>query len=498
MSGHHLIIIGGGAAGLAAAIAAAGVSPSDHGPVTITIVDAASSPGRKILAAGNGRCNLTNRVQRRDCYRTENGPIPERFFRSDWDREIAAFMRSIGILMHERKDGYLYPRTDQASNVLQALIRETERSGVAIRSGVRVMQCEKSSEGSGFDVMCRIAGSGGDCGTPGRRSASGRPETSIPVSGDCGTLTRQSAGSDATNHIAGFPSAGAGRDFMIHADRVILACGGMVSKTYGCMGDGYRLAGAFGHTAARPVPSLCALHSDAPHIKAASGVRTAARVSLLLDGQVLAKAQGELQMTDHGISGIPVFQVSRYASLSAGITATIDFLPEVSGPEWKEECARRLACVRADDTLGDFCRGLIPDKIAIWLLADLGLVREKKLIRLLPEDARRFAAEGSDAFADALRNNCGQIRQLLQDMRCKEISITGTEGFEKAQVTAGGIRLREISDTMESQYAKGLYFAGEVLDVDGICGGYNLTWAFHSGLLAGRSAAESLQEGKNC
>lgn len=437
MSGPgRIVIIGGGAAGLPAAIAAAREAAACKEQVTVTILDANDVPGKKLLSTGNGRCNLSNRVQKRDCYRSGSGLLPERFYRDGWDLEIEEFMRSLGVLLHERKDGYLYPRTDQARTVQQALIREAQRLGVGMISGVRVLECRPVNSGYVLETQPR------------------------------------------------------GR---VAADRIVLAAGGMVSKTYGCRGDGYRLL-PLRHRESPPVPALCALHSDDPHLKLASGVRTSASLTLLLDAEPIAQAEGELQLTDDGISGIPAFQISRYASraiarpgsddnLRPDLTVRIDFLPEISREDWEKECGRRLLAVHPSDTLGDFCRGLVPDRVVAWILAGFGLVREKKLANL--NRPRGEPAASAEAGRELLHN-------ILNEMRSRTIRITGTESFDKAQVTAGGIAMDEIRDTMESARCPGCYLAGELLDVDGMCGGYNLTWAIHSGLLAGRSAVRSL------
>lgn len=410
-------------AGLCAALAAAekGIWPTGNRRELpeILVLDAGREPGRKILATGNGRCNLTNRVQAKVCYRCGNGKEAMPFYGSGWDKEVTNFMASLGVLTHER-NGYVYPRTDQSSTVLQALLVRAGQSGIRILRGCRAGSVRKKAEG-----IFEVTGEG--------------PEGA----------------------------------FFIPANAVILACGGMVSKTYRCEGDGYRIAKSLGHSVKEPVPALCALFTDDPYRKLASGVRTAAGVQLFIDGEKTAEDIGEIQMTADGISGIPVFQVSRYAARARKdaprkeVTAILDFLPELSERNWKREKERRLLQMSGRDTLGDFCLGLVPDRIAAYLIADLGEVREKKIgnlkDRAIPE-------------------------KLLDSMRSKRVRITKTAGFEKAQVTAGGIPLSEISDTMESLFTDGLFFAGEILDVDGICGGYNLTWAMHSGFLAGHAA----------
>ncbi len=410
-------------AGLCAALAAEGAESGAKGTrgerPEILVLDAGKEPGSKILATGNGRCNLTNRVQEADCYRCGSGRNVMPLYESGWDREMTDFMASLGVLVHER-NGYVYPRTDQASTVLRAILRRAEGAGIRILRECRAAGIRKKADGT-----FAVTGEG--------------PEGS----------------------------------FSIPADAVILACGGMVSGVYRCLGDGYRIAGSLGHSVREPVPALCALFTDDPDRKLAAGVRTAAGVQLFAGGVLAAEDAGEIQMTADGISGIPVFQVSRYAARAlrdapgTEVTAVLDFLPELSEGVWEQEKARRLSRMSDRDTLGDFCLGLVPDKIAAYLIAGLGEVREKKIGNLkdrsIPE-------------------------KLLDRMRDKRVRITKTAGFEKAQVTAGGIPLDEITGSMESRRTPGVFFAGELLDVDGMCGGYNLTWAMHSGFLAGRAA----------
>lgn len=456
---RQLVIIGGGMAGLSSAIASARELRFRHiSDTAVIVLDAMDVPGKKLLVTGNGRCNISNRRQSRECYRSGGGLIPDRYYQPGWDTETEEFMRSIGVLLQERRGG-MYPRTGQAQTVQQSLWREAKRLGVTLESGVRVTSCGRQSVG------------------------------------------RYLLKYDRSSSAHGAESGAAA------ADRVIIAAGGLVSGAYGCVGDGYRMAQSLGHTLVPPVPALCALQSDSSNLRLASGVRAYGGIRLMCGTRQIACSEGELQLTEHGISGIPAFQVSRYAayacreglprkpgsnsgdnakegrrtSACAGaeeLAAELDFLPEMSLNAWETECERRLAAIHPSDTLGDFCRGLIPDKAAAWILADRGLVREKKIINLNRQTDPDAAQE--------------RLRQILNDMRGKRIRITGTESFEKAQVTAGGISLDDLDNHLESRLAPGCFMAGELLDVDGMCGGYNLTWAVHSGLLAGRSAAQSL------
>lgn len=427
----RLVIVGGGMAGLCAAISAAEtMHMKKNAEGEILLLDAGKEPGHKILATGNGRCNLTNRRQDAAFYRTGEQGAGLLFHPDGWELEMTDFMESLGILLHER-DGYVYPRCDQASAVREALLRRIQKENATILRECRVRQI--------------------------RRESSGKYRVSWTYGSDTHYCTEDL--------------------YSIPADAVILSTGGMVSRACHCMGDGYRLARGLGHHVTEPVPALCALSTDDPNRKIASGVRTACAVRLLIDGRKAAEDCGEIQMTADGISGIPVFQISRFAARSLKdtpekeITAVLDFLPELSEEEWKREKKRRLLQMSEKDTLGDFCLGLVPDKIAAYLIADLSEVRERKISNLkdrsIPE-------------------------KLLDRMRNKTVRITGTADFEKAQVTAGGIPLSEITEEMESRFAEGLYLAGELLDVDGCCGGYNLTWAMHSGRLAGRNAVRNL------
>lgn len=448
-SGHErdcsLLVIGGGMAGLCAAISA-GLAWKGSTPPEILLLDANKEPGKKLLVTGNGRCNITNRVQNAGCYRSSaDAGIKESFF-SDckrWQEQLLAFLHDeLGVLTHERQ-GYVYPRSDQAATIQRALLRKAGELGIQIVSGVRAESVRICTEGNGHKRFLAA--------TSGLTSGTG-----------------------------------------IYADAVILATGGMVSGIYGCTGDGYRIAAALGHRVNKPFPALCMVLSSDAGLKRLAGLRTTAEIRLYSNGKMLASARGELQFTADGISGIPAFQVSRYAGGADAdhpVTAVIDFLPELSDAEWDRIFSQRLqkaqeeiAAVKsaAEDnrrtcsssSLQEVLLGLVPDKAAAFLIDRCGEVPERKLYKLpCPEET---------------------LERLLSLVRHTEFAVTGTPGFEKAQVTAGGVALSEIDAGMESRRVPGLYLAGELLDVDGICGGYNLTFAFHSGSAAGENAAGRL------
>ena len=442
-----LLIIGGGMAGLTAAIYA-GLSWEGRKPLDIVLLDANKEPGKKLLVTGNGRCNITNLVQNADCYRSSGGEALKAFVFSDctsWPEQLLAFLHSeLGVLTHERQ-GYVYPRSDQAATIQKALLRRAEALGIQILSGVRATSVS----------MCP--------------DENGRRQFLVTASG--------------------LPSGTS-----VRAASVILATGGMVSGAYGCVGDGYQFAQSLGHSVTKRFPALCMLLSKDPGLQRLSGVRTMGEIRLYSDRQMLASSRGELQFTAEGISGIPTFQVSRYAAEADAehpVTVVIDFLPELSEAEWDQICGQRMekACeeisaakqavlegrsIRGTSLLQEFLLGLVPDKTAAFLIERCGEVPERKLYKL-PHPQQL-------------------LRRLLGLVRHTEFEVTGTPGFERAQVTAGGVSLSCINAGMESVKVPGLYMAGELLDVDGICGGYNLTFAFHSGSAAGKSAARRLMK----
>ncbi len=454
---RRLVIIGGGMAGLTAAVYA-GIARGESTEPEIVVLDANQEPGKKLLATGNGRCNITNRVQNKACYRTSAEPaVKEVFFEGceNWAEQVLEFFHSeLGVLTHERQ-GYVYPRSDQAVTVQRALLRRADELGIRILSGVRAESIdvmEVRPDGASSENECRRF----------RIAASGLPSGKY-----------------------------------VSADAVILAAGGMVSKTYGCTGDGCRLAAALGHRVTALSPSLCMLLTKDAGLKRLAGLRTTGEIRLFdgpcSEGKLLASGRGELQFTADGISGIPTFQVSRYvagASSENPVTAVIDFLPELSNAEWDRIASQRLQKAREEiaaakravqeghplcgtSLLQDFLLGLVPDKAAAFLVERCGEIPERKLYKV-PDPDRTLG-------------------HLLSMVRHTEFAVAGTPGFERAQVTAGGVSLSEITADMESGRVPGLFLAGELLDVDGLCGGYNLTFAFHSGAAAGKGALRRLR-----
>lgn len=457
-------VIGGGASGCMAAIAAA------RAGAVVYLIEKNEKAGKKIYATGNGRCNLTNLTLDAACYHTASGDpgrrrilaMISRFSQSD----LIRFFADLGVPVHDR-EGYVYPRTDQAETVVRAIEKCFRELDIHLMTDCRLERIEEEPA------------PGQPAGSP---SAAGRfclfCRHRVPDPSDAGSEAQMGSRSGKNKKKAKKPGTESRfreeplvlSDF----DAVILCTGGLAGPSFGCSGDGYDLAGRFSHHLVPPLPALTQLESDCPWLKRSAGVRCHAALELVgEDGCPLpgSREEGELQMTDYGISGIPVFQLSGMAArhLAAGknLTARIDFLPEFSEKMFSMEIERRLSEDR-DQVLSDLFLGLVHRRIIDLVLASEGLQAEMK--------ARRLDDSGLTA--------------LFHRLRSFEMRITGTRSFDNAQTTSGGVPLEEVTDDLESIYRPGLYLAGEVLDVDGRCGGYNLQWAMTSGYLAGSAAGK--------
>ena len=403
-------VIGAGASGCMAAVSAA----LEGG--NVLLLDANDKICRKVCATGNGRCNLTNLHMTMDCYHTGGGASLSAFFSRFDESDLMRFWESRGVYLHDRQ-GYVYPRTDQASTIAEGFEKILRDLSVTTELSKRV-----------------VSVSAADC--KGRRQF--RLETS-----------------DGSSYMA---------------ENVILAGGGMAGPQYGCGEEIYRIAASMGHTVRKPLPALVPLLSDDRDLKASAGVRCDAEITLICDRHAVSSERGELQMTEKGISGIPVFQLSGEAARAldrgAEVEACIDFLPGFGKQAWEEETERRLSEDK-NCMLSVFFLGLVNRKILDLVFRRRGLQAEMK--------ASRLTREG--------------LRGIMEDLRAFRIQITGTGTFRQAQVTSGGVPLDEMDEDLQSLLCPGLFMAGELLDVDGICGGYNLQWAMTSGWIAGKGAA---------
>lgn len=405
-------IIGGGASGMVAAITAAKEGAE------VMVLEKNDRVGKKILATGNGKCNLGNLEFHTDHYYCSDPEKLHKIFRvfSPWD--TITFFEDAGLMIKE-KNGYLYPYSEQASAVLDILRMQLERTGVKVMTEVRIREAiyDKKKE--------------------------------------CFTLRIQ----------------GETLDF----DRLILACGSPASLKNGEGLDGYRLAEAFGHQVTPLLPGLCGLRSDENFVRALAGVRAQAKVELWIEEQMAAQEIGEVQFTDYGISGIPVFQMSRLAAdaLKKGKTvqAVVDFFPDREEDAYQFMNRLRFEAQK-EKTLENYMTGVLNKKINMVMIKQAGC----------------------KASQTAKEAGFKKVEEIMQLCRRFTIHISKTQFMENAQICAGGVRLEEITTELESVLVKGLYFAGEMVDVDGKCGGYNLQWAWSSGYTAGKNAAGNSTE----
>lgn len=397
-------IVGGGAAGLVAAVSAARRGAS------VAILERMPRPGKKLLATGGGRCNLLNeRLSAADLTSTSPALVAsvlERFGRE----AIRAFFKGLGLEMVTDESGRVYPATNQASSVLRVLEIEIARLGVTVLTG--------------FDVA-------GIAPNPGGFSI----------------------------------ASAAGRK--IEARAVILAGGGRSYPALGSNGGCYGLAERLGHRIVPPVPSAVPLFVRDRMCHFLQGLKIRVQVTGLVDGRLTRSAEGELLFTQYGLSGTAVLDISESLSVainregSRDVAVLIDLVPFMSGEELVAELLRRE---RAAWAAKDLTAGLLPEKFSLvvpQLLKEPGSSSEKGI----PEEA---------------------CRKLASALKAKKFAVSGTRGWNEAEFTSGGVDAREVKPrTLESKSRKGLYFAGEILDVQGGRGGYNLAWAWASGFVAG-------------
>ena len=407
---YDVIVVGGGAAGLMAAIHAA------SGGAHTAILDHHEVSGKKILATGNGKCNFTNLMQGESYYRCDTPAFVLHILEQFSAEDTIAFFRELGVMTRDRQ-GYCYPRSGQASAIRNALLRKAEKLGIEIHNGIGIRKIIRENNRFSFDTK---------------------------------------SGS-------------------FFSTCCILATGGMASPKSGSDGSGYIYAKSFGHTVKKPLPALTALMAEANWLKETTGVRADATVKLYVDGSCVAEDTGEVQMADYGISGIPAFQVSRYAAVALDrkqcVTATLDFVPEYTEEQLRDFLKQQLDVASAEESWKMLLSGIVNEKIASMLCAQKHL-GERKIASIPKAKNRQLLRE----FANLLK----QVK----------FPITGVRGFQIAQVTCGGIPVTELTKQMESERVEGLYFAGEIVDVDGMCGGYNLQWAWSGGAVAGTAAAE--------
>lgn len=408
----QVVIIGGGASGLTAAIWAA------RSGAEATVIEHMDRVGKKLLSTGNGRCNLTNSRLDGTCYHCQDPEFPMKVIGQFGWKDTLRWFASMGVLCKIRMETYYYPVSDQASAILDTLRLECSRLGVEICTG---------------------------CAPQKIRYERKKGRTVFFITTDQG---------------------------LIQGDSLILACGSKAAPSSGSDGSGYALAKALGHRVIKPLPALVQLRCQGNHYRQLAGIRADVRLALYIEGEKAGEDKGELQLTDYGISGIPVFQLSHLAARALDekkkVRMKIDFLPFMDMEETRLFLRQRF--LDFGDRMGeDILTGVVNKKLALVLL---------KQAQIRPDEP---AGEVSRR----------QRELLLKGLKEYEALVSSVNPFANAQVCSGGVDTAEVDPrTMGSKLVPELYLAGELLDVDGICGGYNLQWAWSSGKVAGSQAAQ--------
>lgn len=402
----EIAIIGGGASGMMAALAA-----KQNKNCNVTIYEKNDRVGKKILMTGNGKCNFSNLDFKVDYFRSDSLRDFGSFFDKFGVNETLHFFEEQGLLV-KNKNGYLYPSSEQAATVLDILRFACERACVEVKTDAEVKKITKKD--GGFIVEAKMEKK--------------------------------------------------------YFDRVIVACGSKAGPKTMTSGSGYLLAKSLGHRVIEPTPALVQLRCKEEFFKQLAGVRTECELTLFIDGRVSQIERGELQLTDYGISGIPVFQFSRYAAKALkekkSVSVAMNFLPDFT-----EESYHIFIHNRFEKKKGQIAE--------VFFLG----ITNKKIMQLFLKLAN---IKPDEIISTENRGKWEKVFELLRNFR---VQVKESNPFENAQVSAGGVCMDEVSESLESLLVPGIFFAGEVLDVDGRCGGYNLQWAWTSGYLAGKAAS---------
>ena len=404
---RKVVIIGGGASGLVAAIYAAKKGND------VIILEKNDICGKKILVTGNGRCNYWNEDQDLKHFKSEDSNIIKEIITDENRKEILDFFYNIGI-EPKIKNGYYYPLSNQAISVKDALLNEIQNLNIKIINNMIAQKIKK--EGQSFIII------------------------------------------------------GSGKE--ICADKVIIASGSKASLKNVNETEGYNICKDLGLEVIEPLPALVQLKGNEKYFKDWNGIRSDVKVKLYEDGIKVQEDIGEIQLTDYGISGICIFNLSSRAIRglnqgkeevvhvnflsNLGIQTSEEFL------NWMDKRDKRIK----NRSISELLNGILNIKLIQVLLKNANIRNQVKWNELSKQEKYNVAENVIDL----------------------KIEITGSNSFDKAQVCSGGVRLREINPkTMETNKVKNLYITGELLDVNGDCGGYNLEWAWITGMLAGNA-----------
>ena len=400
-------IIGGGASGMAAALAAA-----ENPEVQVLLFERQARLGRKLQATGNGRCNLTNLHAMEGGYHGNEAEFVKSAMTAFNVEDTLDWFRDLGLFTVAEESGRVYPYSDQANSVVDVLRFALEKPNICVLTGFEVTRAKKTTQG--FVV-------------------------------ENGEQTYV-------------------------CDKLIIACGGLAGSKLGGSMSGYKLLGKFGHRSTRLRPALVQVKTGWSGVAGLKGVRANCKAEILHDGKVYAASEGEMQFTEVGLSGPVMFEISRDVCQGGGEwSCRLDFLPHVPFNALKAELIRRRQTKLGVD---DLLTGILHNRLGRVLTKAAGV---------------RSGQEISELHDEELTAVCHAVKAF-------EVPLTEPLGMDSAQITAGGVLTAGFDDkTMESKTVPGLYACGEVLDIDGDCGGYNLQWAWSSGRVAGLHAGKDIK-----
>ncbi len=407
----NIVIVGGGASGVATAIFAKRKNPNNE----VIILEKNDKICKKVLISGNGRCNLLNKNLDINKYHTEyfnnTKEIIENVFKKFDNKKILNFFENLGILFKEEKDGKFYPITDSANSIVNVLLYELEKLNIKVFLNTAVKDIKKDN-----NIFI------------------------IKTNND-----------------------------IFSTDKVVISTGGCAYPQIGTTGDGYIFAERFNHKIIKPFPSVVPLIIDCKYLKKISGIKFSGNAKIIFNNQIIKENRGDILFTDYGISGSAIISISRYATellnknIKNKLFLSIDFLPNLDEEKLQKHIIN-IKNINKEKDIKFLLLGLINPKLIDYIFLDR-IDLNKKLIDL----------------------NIGDIKLIVDVLKNTKYKIIGSKDFHFAQVTAGGINLKEINNNLESKKVNGLFFTGEVLDVDGDCGGFNLVWAFASGAVVGDS-----------
>lgn len=377
--------------------------------IRVLLLEHMEMVGKKILSTGNGKCNLTNENIDENCYYCENKELIIQALNRFSYQNTIDFFREIGVYT-KSINGYIYPVTAQATTIRTALENQLYYSGVERKCKIKINSIKHNKI---YEIECS--------------------------------------------------------DELITANQVILATGLKAAPNTGSDGSGIKLCEDLGIRIRKVLPSLDQLKSSSEICKIVGNVRNTGIAKLYIEDLLVAQNEGELQFTDYGVSGIPIFQVSHHAIRALDYnkhvvikTDLAPFLTEVEITEFIKTGINKYPGMN----IINYISGIVNNKIAVGIAVAAGLNKDGAALRKLDDEL---------------------IKKIAYNIKNLEFEITGYRDYDSAQVCQGGVAISELNNDFEVKKLPGLYVVGELMDVDGICGGYNLQWAFTTGYIAGMS-----------